>query len=135
LTTWTWSLRATPASSSTAARGGWPPTAPRTGRTGWLSWRTPTSSCGSTRTPPTLDSGYSAGAVSLAVSHTGPRWITTAEDAASFPFDIEVDPGWRITVTGITGAGTSQTFAVAPIPAALTAGAALRVADPAVLAM
>jgi hypothetical protein len=83
----------------------------------------------------TLDSGYSAGAVSLAVSHTGPRWITTAEDAASFPFDIEVDPGWRITVTGITGAGTSQTFAVAPIPAALTAGAALRVADPAVLAM
>jgi hypothetical protein len=83
----------------------------------------------------TLDAGYAAGAVSLAVSHTGTRWITTVEDAASFPFDVEVEPGWTVTVTGIAGTGTSQTFTVSPTPAALLSGAALRLLDPAALAM
>lgn len=53
-----------------------------------------------------------ATATSLSVETTsGPRWVTTAEDAASFPFDANIG-GIRVTVTGITGTGTTQTFTV-----------------------
>jgi hypothetical protein len=46
---------------------------------------------------------------------TGPLWITTAGQAGMFPFDIRAG-GVRLTVTGISGASSPQTFTVAQTP-------------------
>lgn len=69
----------------------------------------------------TLNSSASAGATSLSVATpSGPLWTTAADD---FPFDISVS-GMRVTVTGISGASSPQTFTVtgSTVIKALSAG-------------
>lgn len=49
-------------------------------------------------------------------TNSGPRWVTPADQAAAFPFDIMVS-GVRLRVTSIAGTSTSgQTFTVAATP-------------------
>lgn len=75
----------------------------------------------------TLTAGVSAGATSLSVTvATGPLWTTAGGD---LPFDVTVG-GVRVTVTAISGAASPQTFTVAAVSRALTAGAAIMLADP-----
>lgn len=75
----------------------------------------------------TLASSVSAGATSLSINTTlGPLWTTSGGD---LPFDISVG-GTRVTVTAISGAGSPQTFTVNAVSRALTAGAAVVLADP-----
>ncbi|MFD7990731.1 hypothetical protein [Streptomyces mexicanus] len=68
----------------------------------------------------------------------GTPWITTAEDPAAFPFDVLVG-GERMTVTAITGATSLQTFtvtrAVNGVTKSHTAGTAVQLAEPAVIAL
>jgi hypothetical protein len=59
-----------------------------------------------------LASGMTSTATSMSVAVTaGPLWITTASNPGDFPFDVLVG-GERMTVTGITGAASPQTFTV-----------------------
>ncbi|MCM2390203.1 hypothetical protein [Streptomyces albipurpureus] len=59
-----------------------------------------------------LASGVTATATSWSVTTTaGPRWITTGEFPAQFPFDITIG-GERVTVTAISGTSSPQTFTV-----------------------
>lgn len=78
-----------------------------------------------------LAAAASAGASSLSVTTTdGPIWTTTATRPNDFPFDVEVG-GIRLTVTGISGTGSTQTFTVTPstVTKALIIGSAVNVAD------
>lgn len=80
----------------------------------------------------TLATGVAAGATSLSVTTTtGPIWTTTADD---FPFEVSVG-GVPVTVTAISGASSPQTFTVAAVPAALTAGDEIKVHRPTVLGL
>ncbi|HET6356100.1 hypothetical protein [Streptomyces sp.] len=87
-----------------------------------------------------LVSGVSSSATSWSVLTTaGPRWITTAEDAGSFPFDVLIG-GERATVSGISGTTTTQTFTISArsvngIVKSHSAGATLVLADPIRLAL
>ncbi|GGU13316.1 hypothetical protein [Streptomyces violascens] len=59
-----------------------------------------------------LASGMTSTATSMSVAVTaGPLWITTASNPSDFPFDVLVG-GERMTVTGVTGASSPQTFTV-----------------------
>lgn len=83
-----------------------------------------------------LASGVSSSATTLSVTSTsGPRWTT---DPAEFPFDITVG-GERMTVTAITGAGTTQTFTVVRSVNGVfkthSSGAAVVLAEPAIRAL
>lgn len=51
---------------------------------------------------------YSAVATSLTVTSTGAPWTTAADDR---PFDVQIN-GERMTVTGVSGASSPQTFTV-----------------------
>jgi hypothetical protein len=54
------------------------------------------------------------GATTLTVDVTGTRlWTTTATYPADFPFSVEIS-GIQVTVTGITGSSSPQTFTVDP---------------------
>lgn len=58
----------------------------------------------------TLHADITSTATSMTVDTTsGPRWVTSAEDAGAFPFDIRIG-GERITVGSITGTSNPQTF-------------------------
>ncbi|MHA4776078.1 hypothetical protein L1085_016400 [Streptomyces sp. MSC1_001] len=83
-----------------------------------------------------LAAGVSASATSLSVSVTaGPLWTTVG---AEFPFDIVIG-GEEITVTGITGASSPQSFTVTRatngISKGHSAGADVRLAHPAIAAL
>ncbi|MGW6455503.1 hypothetical protein ACWF94_06165 [Streptomyces sp. NPDC055078] len=59
-----------------------------------------------------LVAGVSASATSWSVATTaGPRWITTAEAPIAFPFDLLIS-GERVTVGGISGTSSPQTFTI-----------------------
>ncbi|HWB36953.1 MAG TPA: hypothetical protein VHA75_13105, partial [Rugosimonospora sp.] len=73
----------------------------------------------------TLAADAAAGATSLSVAFTGVRWVRAADDAASLPFDIEIQ-GRQIHVTAVSGTTSPQTFTVDPIPSDLTAGKTVR---------
>ena len=64
-----------------------------------------------------LAAGFVSGTgTSMSVAITaGPLWITTAAHAAMFPFDIRCG-GARLTVTGISGASSPQTFTITQTP-------------------
>ncbi|MEU3161963.1 hypothetical protein ACPCAJ_21000 [Streptomyces griseoincarnatus] len=68
----------------------------------------------------------------------GPAWITTATHASDFPFDVVVG-GELMTVTGISGASSPQTFTVTRsvngIVKEHAAGASVRVHQPFVFAL
>jgi hypothetical protein len=87
-----------------------------------------------------LAAGVTATATSLQVAVTaGPLWVTTAAAPAEFPFDIRV-AGEVITVGGITGASSPQTFSpvtrsVNGVSKPQLAGADLRLATPMILAL
>jgi hypothetical protein len=86
-----------------------------------------------------LQAGVSASAVSLQVATTsGPIWTTSATFPADFPFDIEVS-GERMTVTGVVGTSSPQTFtvtrAVNGVSKAQAANASVKVWRPGVLAL
>jgi hypothetical protein len=69
-----------------------------------------------------LNASAAQGATSLSVkTNTGPRWVTNAEDADSFPFDLDVG-GCKVTVTAISGTTSPQTFTLAApgLPRAMT---------------
>ena len=79
----------------------------------------------------TVASAVSAAETSLSVATTdGTEWVTTASNAAEFPFDIMVE-GERMTVTAITSASSPQTFtvtrAVNGVSKPITAGAQVHV--------
>ncbi|MFE9853689.1 hypothetical protein ACFYPN_33585 [Streptomyces sp. NPDC005576] len=81
-----------------------------------------------------LAAAATATAPSLSVAFTdGTRWVTTASHPASFPFDALVG-GERVTVTGITGTTSPQTWTVTRsvngIAKAQAAGTDVRLADP-----
>lgn len=83
-----------------------------------------------------LASGVSSSATTLSVTSTsGPRWTT---DAAEMPFDIIIG-GERMTVTAITGTGSTQTFTVVRsingVVKAHASGAAVVLAEPAIRAL
>ncbi|MER7047724.1 hypothetical protein [Streptomyces jumonjinensis] len=83
--------------------------------------------------------GVSATATALSVTTTtGPRWMTSAARAGDFPFDIRAG-GEVMTVTGITGTSSTQTFtvtrAVNGISKTHTAGTDVRLAHPAIVAL
>lgn len=62
----------------------------------------------------TLAAGFTSTATSFTVSTpTGALWGTTATKPGNFPLNIVVG-GEVISVSGITGTGTTQTFTVAP---------------------
>lgn len=77
-------------------------------------------------------------ATAFDVAFPGYRWVTTAGEGDQFPFKITIG-GERMTVTGISGTSSPQTFTVVrsvnevvkPHPA----GAAVQVADPLRLAL
>ncbi|HET9889640.1 MAG TPA: hypothetical protein VFQ42_03990 [Mycobacterium sp.] len=51
-----------------------------------------------------------AGSITMTVATTsGPIWTTASDD---FPFDVSAN-GWQLTVTGITGSSSPQTFTLA----------------------
>jgi hypothetical protein len=86
-----------------------------------------------------LHSGVNAAATTLTVDITaGPLWVTTASNPAEFPFDIKVG-GEVMTVTGITGSTSPQTFTVTRsvngISKTQSAGADVRLATPMILAL
>ncbi|MFI0897758.1 hypothetical protein [Streptomyces sp. NPDC020983] len=86
-----------------------------------------------------LAAGASATATSLSVAVTaGPLWVTTALLPAEFPFDIRCS-GEVMTVTGITGSSSPQTFTVIRgingITKALPSGADVRLAHPMIIAL
>ncbi len=61
-------------------------------------------------------STFVVGSTSLSVTTTtGPRWVTPADQAAAFPFDITVS-GVVLRVTSISGTGATQTFTVSSTP-------------------
>jgi hypothetical protein len=86
-----------------------------------------------------LNVSASAGATSIAVrTLSGPLWVTSAADADSFPFDLDIG-GVKVTVTAIGAAASSvQTFTLAApgLPRAFTgsatpgAGAPIKVWQP-----
>jgi hypothetical protein len=59
----------------------------------------------------TLAAALNTTATSFDVNYTGTRWVRTADDATSLPFDIKVG-GERMTVTVVTGTTSPQTFTV-----------------------
>jgi hypothetical protein len=74
----------------------------------------------------TVHTGVSAGATSISVAtSSGPLWTTTADD---FPLVVEIG-GIPVTVTGITGTSSPQTFTVtgSTVTKALTAGTSVSV--------
>lgn len=82
----------------------------------------------------TIDTAAAIGATSLSVATaSGPLWTRVADD---FPFDIDV-AGIRVTVTGITGATSPQTFTVtgATVTKALAIGDAVAPWRPPALAL
>jgi hypothetical protein len=67
-----------------------------------------------------LNANYTSGTTISVRTNTGVRWITTSEDADSFPFDIDVG-GVKATVTGITSTTSPQTFTLsAALPRTFT---------------
>jgi hypothetical protein len=67
-----------------------------------------------------LNANYTSGTTISVRTNTGLRWITTGEDADSFPFDISVG-GVKATVTGITSTTSPQTFTLsAALPRTFT---------------
>lgn len=74
---------------------------------------------------------------SFTITTDGPRWIDSTGFPTEFPFDILVG-GERMTVTAITGTGTTQTVtatrSVNGVVKAHPAGAAVTLAQPLVLA-
>lgn len=76
-----------------------------------------------------------SGSMSVATDPTGPLWTT---DTAQFPFDIRVS-GERMTVTGITGSSSPQTFTVArsinTVAKAQNAGASVNLWQPMILSL
>lgn len=82
----------------------------------------------------TLAAPVSAGATSLSVATaSSTRWTTNPDD---LPLEIDVG-GIAITVTGISGTGSTQTFTVtgSTVTKALTTGLAVTVHDPKVLGL
>jgi hypothetical protein len=83
-----------------------------------------------------LHADCTSGATSITVDTTsGPRWVTTSEDAGAFPLDVRIG-GERITVSGISGTSNPQTFtlsarAVNGVTKAHTAGDAVSLYRPA----
>lgn len=79
------------------------------------------------------DATSSAGTLSVATAAGHALWIQTATHPTEFPFDIKV-AGEQMTVTGITGATSPQTFAVTRsvngVVKAQVTGAQVRLADP-----
>lgn len=87
----------------------------------------------------TLGAGVNATATTLSlVTSTGPRWITTAEKPAEFPFDLRVG-GEVVRVTAITGTTLTQSATVIRsingVSKSHTAGADIRLAQPLVLGL
>lgn len=81
-----------------------------------------------------LAASAAVGATSLSVTTTaGPNWTTDSDD---FPLQVEVG-GIPVTVTAISGAGSTQTFAVSgsTVTKALASGLAVQLWQPAVLAI
>lgn len=84
-----------------------------------------------------LAAGITSSATSFTVTTaTGAKWGTTALRPGNFPLDIKIG-GEVITISGISGTGTTQTFTVSPggrakngIVKAHLAGAAVQVAKP-----
>ena len=62
-------------------------------------------------TAATLSASCTSTATSLGVTTTGPRFVRSADDSESMPFDILVG-GERMTVTSVTGTTSPQTFTV-----------------------
>jgi len=58
-----------------------------------------------------IDTAIDSDDVTLSVAFTGTRWVRTADDAGSLPFDIMIG-GERMTVTAVTGTTTPQSFTV-----------------------
>lgn len=84
----------------------------------------------------TLAAPINATTTSLSVTtSTGPRWTTAPGD---FPLDIEIG-GERMTVTSITGTGTTQTFTVIRSVNGVTkshaSGSAVKLFDPSIRAL
>ncbi len=86
-----------------------------------------------------LATGVNSTATSWSVTTThGPRWVDSATYPAEFPMDWMV-AGERVTVTAISGTGTTQTAtvvrAVNGIHKAQSAGASIALADPTYIAL
>lgn len=86
-----------------------------------------------------LASAATATATSLSVAVTaGPLWVTTAANPGEFPFDAVI-AGEVVTVTGITGTSSPQTWTVTRgtngITKPLPTGADVRLATPMILAL
>ncbi|MFD6531589.1 hypothetical protein [Streptomyces sp. NPDC060184] len=86
-----------------------------------------------------LATAATATATALSVAYTdGTRWVTTASHPGSFPFDAVVG-GERVTVTGITGTASPQSWTVVRsvngIVKAQTVGTDVRLADPSYYAL
>ncbi|MFF7365810.1 hypothetical protein [Streptomyces sp. NPDC008125] len=86
-----------------------------------------------------LAAAASSTAPTLSVAYTdGTRWVTTASHPSSFPFDAVVG-GERVTVTGITGTTSPQTWTVTRsvngIVKTQSSGTDVRLADPTVYAL
>jgi len=80
----------------------------------------------------TLVADVGEGVTSFQVATSGgPLWSTTADD---YPLDLEVG-GVRVTVTACSGGSSPQTFTTAGVPRALTAGALVRLYEPAGLGL
>lgn len=78
-----------------------------------------------------LNANAALGATSISVkTNTGPLWVTSAADADSFPFDIDLG-GLKATVTAISGASSPQTFTLsAALPRALTGSSTVGAGTP-----
>jgi hypothetical protein len=86
-----------------------------------------------------LSAGVSATATSLQVQVTGgPLWVTTANQPSEFPFNVRIG-GEVMTVTGITGSSSPQTFTVTRsvngVSKSQASGTDVRLAQPLILAL
>lgn len=86
-----------------------------------------------------LAAAASSTTTSLSVAtSSGPLWVTSAAHPEEFPFDVAVG-GERVQVTAITGATSPQTFTVVRsvngVVKTQTAGTAVHLADPAIIAL
>lgn len=77
-----------------------------------------------------LNANYTSGTSISVKTNSGNIWVTTAVDADSFPFDIDVG-GCKATVTAITGASSPQTFTLsAALPRAMTGSTTIGAGTP-----
>lgn len=83
----------------------------------------------------TLSADAASGATTLTVATTDDKlWTTTATFPSDFPMSVYID-GIQVTVTGISGTSSPQTFTVTGVTKTLKTGKAVKLWNPGVISL